>query len=216
MSVRACLSASYVRQQNVKDYVKVVGLKWDKPEDEMPPPYGCTVFLYPSVCLVAARRYLFPVFGQVHVRNTWRCLKPVDPKIEYKVRVWVGGLPSRIVAARLGQGVVRVAHGRALVGVYVYDMHVCLCVCVSVQALAKVKEDVALVKRGVEVDFDQVLLDKDGSEVGGHWDSPDHVCVYWRTCMSDASAVRRPLHTLGVCVPRFAWELGGGSGVVCI
>jgi hypothetical protein len=100
----------------VKDYVKVVGLKWDKPEDEMPPPYGCTVFLYPSVCLVAARRYLFPVFGQVHVRNTWRCLKPVDPKIEYKVRVCVGGLPSRIVAARLGHAGSGEGGSRACVG----------------------------------------------------------------------------------------------------
>jgi acyl dehydratase len=57
---------------NVQAYVNMLGLQDKVAPTELPFAYVASCFLYPTVCLLSQRRYLFPVLGAIHVHNFFR------------------------------------------------------------------------------------------------------------------------------------------------
>jgi len=55
-------------------------------ENEIPPFYVSSQFLFPTVCLLSQRRYLFPVLGAIHVSNKFILHAPLPDSTEYTVR----------------------------------------------------------------------------------------------------------------------------------
>ncbi|GAB5031598.1 maoc like domain protein [Nannochloropsis oceanica] len=73
---------------NVQAYVDMLGLQEKAAPTELPFAYVASCFLYPTVCLLSQRRYLFPVLGAIHVHNffRWEPLKK-DEKFEGFLKV---------------------------------------------------------------------------------------------------------------------------------
>lgn len=57
---------------NVQQYVQMCGLQGKVEAEDLPFAYVASSFLYPTVCLLSQRRYLFPVLGGIHVHNYFR------------------------------------------------------------------------------------------------------------------------------------------------
>jgi len=57
---------------NVQAYVNMLGLQDKVAPTELPFAYVASCFLYPTVCLLSQRRYLFPVLGAIQVHNFFR------------------------------------------------------------------------------------------------------------------------------------------------
>lgn len=86
MTPRLVLACRISCGQNASDFAKICELNFDK-KDELVPFYPATMFLYPTVCLLSSRKYLFPVLGAIHVRNYFRFQKPLKSTEAYKVRI---------------------------------------------------------------------------------------------------------------------------------
>lgn len=68
----------------MEDYVSVCEIEWAG--QQLPPFYIASQFLYPTVCLLSKRAYLFPVLGGIHVSNKFILHKPLPDDKEYTVR----------------------------------------------------------------------------------------------------------------------------------
>lgn len=68
----------------MKDYINVCEIEWAA--QQVPPFLVASQFLYPTVCLLSKRKYLFPVLGGIHVANTFILHKPLADDKEYTVR----------------------------------------------------------------------------------------------------------------------------------
>ena len=73
----------------MKDYVDVCEIAWEGRQD-LPPFYIASQFLFPTVCLLSQRAYLFPVLGAIHVLNQFVLHKPLPGGKTYTVGGWVG------------------------------------------------------------------------------------------------------------------------------
>lgn len=68
----------------MKDYIDVCEITWES-RQELPPFYIASQFLFPTVCLLSQRAYLFPVLGAIHVSNQFVLHKPLPGDKEYTV-----------------------------------------------------------------------------------------------------------------------------------
>jgi len=57
----------------------------------LPPLYPFTRFIYPTLCLLTRKSFVFPFFGMVHTSSYFRFNGPLRAREEYMVRRKEGG-----------------------------------------------------------------------------------------------------------------------------